>query len=64
MRTLLAYIGSKGQSPLLRQSQLHRGMSNLGVRFAFQTNSMPQLKIQQTPDAVLIVAMVREVIVK
>ncbi len=34
------------------------------MRFAFETNAMPQLKIEQSPDAIVVVAMLRAMLVE
>src|SRR5260370_8910460 len=44
--------------------QLHRRLVNFAVRFAFETNAMPQLKIEQPPDAIVVVAMLRAMFVE
>src|SRR5437660_5412822 len=36
----------------LHRSHLHRRLADLVVRFAFETNAMPQFEIEQPPDAI------------
>src|SRR6202158_724469 len=45
------------QTRLPRRSHLHRRLANFVVRFAFETDTMPQLKIEKPPDAIVVVAM-------
>src|SRR5208283_5611575 len=52
------------KSLLLRRGHVHRRLADFVVRFAFQTNPMPQLKIEQTPDAIVVIAMLRAMFVK
>src|SRR6202790_2850813 len=49
---------------LPRRSHFHRRLANFVVRFAFQTNAMPQLKIEQSPDAIVVVATLRAMFVE
>src|SRR5208283_5530646 len=52
------------RNPLPYRRRLHRRLANLVVRFAFETDAMPQLKIEQPPDAIVVVAMLRTMFVE
>src|SRR5437667_3204303 len=47
--------GPVNDSRLPRRNQSHLWLSKFVVRFALQTNSVPQFQIQQTPDPVVVV---------
>src|SRR5712671_4171941 len=51
-------------SPLPRRRHLHRRLADFVVRFAFETNAMPQFEIEQPPDAIVVVAMLRTMFVE
>src|ERR1035441_10825131 len=50
--------------PLPRCRDLQFCHAHLAVRLAFQAHPVPQLQIQQTPDAIIIVAMFRAMLSK
>src|SRR6266853_4580401 len=54
----------RGGKPLARRSHLHRGVATLVVRFALETNAMPQFEIEQSPDEVVIIAMLRAMFIE
>src|SRR5208282_683085 len=49
---------------LSRRRHLHGRVADLGVRFAFETNAMPQFKIEQSPDAIVVVTVLRAMLVE
>jgi len=53
-----------GGNSLPRRRQLHDWFANLIVRFSFEAHAMPDLKIEQAPDAVIVVTMLGAMLIE